>query len=115
MTSPAHVHVVDHPLVQHKLTLLRQKHLSTKSFRRLLHEISMLMAYEVTREMPMQMIEIRTPLETMQAPTGFSGVQSVRNSGQSVGRTFPFRISPQRQPGDSRAGSTATGSLRAAS
>ena len=68
MTSPAHVHVVDHPLVQHKLTLLRQKHLSTKSFRRLLHEISMLMAYEVTRDMPTQLIEIETPLETMQSP-----------------------------------------------
>ncbi|MBA4175666.1 MAG: uracil phosphoribosyltransferase [Leptothrix sp. (in: Bacteria)] len=68
MTSPAPVHVVDHPLVQHKLTLLRKKDLSTSSFRRLLHEISMLMAYEVTRDMPTQMIEIETPLEKMQSP-----------------------------------------------
>ena len=68
MNSPATVHVVDHPLVQHKLTLMRQKDLSTSSFRRLLHEISMLMAYEVTRGMPTQLIEIETPLETMQAP-----------------------------------------------
>ena len=62
------VHVIDHPLVQHKLTLMRQKDRSTNSFRRLLHEIGMLMAYEVTREMPTSLIEIETPLETMQAP-----------------------------------------------
>jgi len=64
----ATVHVIDHPLVQHKLTLMRQKDRSTSSFRRLLHEISMLMAYEVTRDMPTQLIEIETPLETMQSP-----------------------------------------------
>ena len=61
------VHLVDHPLVQHKLTLMRRKEASTNSFRRLLNEISMLMAYEVTRDMPMQDIEIETPLETMNA------------------------------------------------
>lgn len=64
----ATVHVVAHPLVQHKLTLMRQKDRSTSSFRRLLGEISMLMAYEVTREMPTQLITIETPLETMQSP-----------------------------------------------
>ena len=62
------VHVVSHPLVQHKLTLMREKDRSTNSFRRLLHEISMLMAYEVTRDMPTQLIEIETPLEKMQSP-----------------------------------------------
>jgi uracil phosphoribosyltransferase len=62
------VHVITHPLVQHKLTLLRQKDLSTMSFRRLLHEIAMLMAYEITRDMPTSMISIDTPLETMQSP-----------------------------------------------
>jgi uracil phosphoribosyltransferase len=66
MTAP--VHVVSHPLVQHKLTLMREKTRSTSSFRRLLNEISMLMAYEVTRDMPTQLITIETPLETMQAP-----------------------------------------------
>ena len=66
--SMASVHLISHPLVQHKLTLMRQKDRSTSSFRRLLHEISMLMAYEVTREMPIRMIEIETPLEKMQAP-----------------------------------------------
>lgn len=63
----SNVHLVDHPLVQHKLTLMRRKEASTNSFRRLLNEISMLMAYEVTRDMPMQDIEIETPLETMHA------------------------------------------------
>jgi uracil phosphoribosyltransferase len=62
------VHHILHPLVQHKLTLMRQKDRSTNSFRRLLHEIGMLMAYEVTRDMPTSMIEIQTPLETMMAP-----------------------------------------------
>jgi uracil phosphoribosyltransferase len=67
MTTPV-VHHITHPLVQHKLTLMRQKDRSTSSFRRLLHEISMLMAYEVTRDMPTSMIQIETPLETMMAP-----------------------------------------------
>ena len=64
----APVHVVSHPLVQHKLTLMREKSRSTNSFRRLLHEIGMLMAYEVTRDMPTQLITVETPLETMRAP-----------------------------------------------
>jgi uracil phosphoribosyltransferase len=64
----AHVHHLDHPLIQHKLTLMRQKERSTNSFRRLLGEISMLMAYEVTRDMPTQLIDIETPLEATQGP-----------------------------------------------
>lgn len=56
------VHVVDHPLVQHKLTLMRDKNCGTKDFRQLLEEISMLMAYEVTRELPLKEIEIETPV-----------------------------------------------------
>ncbi len=67
MSTPT-VHLISHPLVQHKLTLMRSKDLSTSSFRRLLHEIAMLMAYEVTRDMPTQLIEVETPLETMQSP-----------------------------------------------
>jgi uracil phosphoribosyltransferase len=66
--SPRTVHHITHPLVQHKLTLMRNKDLSTSSFRRLLGEISMLMAYEVTRDMPTQLVEIETPLETMRSP-----------------------------------------------
>jgi uracil phosphoribosyltransferase len=64
MTTSNNVHVIDHPLVQHKLSLMRNKEASTNSFRRLLNELSMLMAYEVTRDMPMQEVEIETPLET---------------------------------------------------
>ena len=59
------VHVIEHPLVQHKLTLMRRKDTSTKSFRELVHELSALLAYELTRDFPMQEIEIETPLETM--------------------------------------------------
>jgi uracil phosphoribosyltransferase len=61
------VHIIDHPLVQHKLTLMRQKETSTKSFRQLAQEISTLLAYEITRDMPMQEIEIETPLEKMKS------------------------------------------------
>lgn len=67
-TMTPEVHVVSHPLVQHKLTLMREKSRSTSSFRRLLHEISMLLAYEVTRTMPTQLIDIETPLEAMKSP-----------------------------------------------
>ncbi len=66
--TDAGVTVVDHPLVQHKLTLMRDKDRSTKSFRQLLNEIGMLLCYEVTRDLPITMTEIETPLQTMQAP-----------------------------------------------
>jgi uracil phosphoribosyltransferase len=62
------VTVVDHPLVQHKLTLMRDKTRSTKGFRQLLHEIGMLLAYEVTRDLPLEAVEIETPLIPMEAP-----------------------------------------------
>ena len=58
------VHLIDHPLVQHKLTLMRRKDASTNSFRRLLNELATLMTYEVTRDVPMQEVPIETPLET---------------------------------------------------
>ncbi|MCX7889831.1 MAG: uracil phosphoribosyltransferase [Rhodobacteraceae bacterium] len=63
-----HLTVVTHPLVQHKLTLMRQKDTSTASFRQLLKEISLLLAYEVTRELPMTTRRIETPLKEMDAP-----------------------------------------------
>lgn len=63
-----HLTVVKHPLVQHKLTLMREKDTSTASFRQLLREISLLLAYEVTRELPMTTKRIETPLEAMDAP-----------------------------------------------
>ncbi|MEY8827342.1 uracil phosphoribosyltransferase [Sedimentitalea sp. XS_ASV28] len=63
------VTVVDHPLVQHKLSLMREKDTPTAVFRQLLREITQLLAYEVTREMPMTKKPIETPLEEMDAPT----------------------------------------------
>ncbi|ABA77742.1 uracil phosphoribosyltransferase [Rhodobacter sphaeroides] len=63
-----HLTVVTHPLVQHKLTIMRNKETSTAGFRRLLREISLLLAYEVTRELDMTTATIQTPLREMQAP-----------------------------------------------
>ncbi|MEY2772108.1 MAG: uracil phosphoribosyltransferase Upp [Pseudomonadota bacterium] len=60
--------VVQHPLVQHKLTLMRRKDTSSHQFRQLLHELSVLMTYEITRDMETSLVEIETPLERMQAP-----------------------------------------------
>jgi len=60
--------VIDHPLVQHKLTLLRKAETSAAVFRALLREISMLLAYEVTRDLPLTYLPITTPLAPMQAP-----------------------------------------------
>ncbi|MBN9061047.1 MAG: uracil phosphoribosyltransferase [Rhizobiales bacterium 65-9] len=62
------VTVVKHPLVQHKLSLMRDRNRSTSNFRRLVREIAMLLAYEVTRELPMTTERIETPLEPMDAP-----------------------------------------------
>jgi uracil phosphoribosyltransferase len=62
------VTVVKHPLVQHKLTLIRDKNLSTKSFRLLLKEIGMLLCYEVTRDLPLTDVEIETPMARMMSP-----------------------------------------------
>jgi len=63
-----HLTIVNHPLIQHKLTIMRDKDTSTKSFRQLLREISQLLAYEVTREMPMTTKRIETPMCEMEAP-----------------------------------------------
>ena len=62
------VHIINHPMVQHKLSLMRDKQTSTNKFRQLLQEISMLMGYEVTRDFPLMYEEIETPLQTMSAP-----------------------------------------------
>ena len=63
--STGRVTVVDHPLVQHKLTLMRDKDRSTQGFRRLLNEIGMLLCYEVTRDLPLESLEIETPIGPM--------------------------------------------------
>jgi uracil phosphoribosyltransferase len=62
------VHVIDHPLVQHKLSIMRNKNTSTAQFRQSLQEISMLMGYEVTRDFPLTYEEIETPLQKFSAP-----------------------------------------------
>ena len=67
MSTP-NVHHITHPLVQHKLTLMRNKEASSTTFRTLLGELAMLMAYEVTRDTPTQLVEIETPLEKMMSP-----------------------------------------------
>jgi uracil phosphoribosyltransferase len=63
-----HVYVIGHPLVQHKLTLMRSKETSTSTFRNLLREISLLLGYEVCRDLPVTMVEIETPIAAMMAP-----------------------------------------------
>lgn len=62
------LHIIDHPLVQHKLSIMRDKETSTKKFRELLEEIAMLMGYEITRDFPLTYEEIETPLMPMKAP-----------------------------------------------
>jgi len=66
--APGSLHVAKHPLIQHKLTLLRRKETSTAEFRTLLREISLLLAFEATRDLELRTAEIETPLEVMQAP-----------------------------------------------
>ncbi|MEQ8710560.1 MAG: uracil phosphoribosyltransferase [Rhodospirillales bacterium] len=68
MAGRPNLFIVNHPLVQHKLSIMRDTGTSTGSFRRLLREIALLMGYEVTRDLPVEMREIETPLTTMQAP-----------------------------------------------
>ena len=63
------LHIIEHPLVQHKLTLLRKKETSTMKLRELLEEIAMLMGYEVTRDLPLAYEQIETPLQTMESAT----------------------------------------------
>ena len=62
------LHIIDHPLVQHKLSIMRKKETSTMKFRDLLKEIAMFMGYEITRDFPLTYEEIETPLAKMNAP-----------------------------------------------
>ena len=81
------VTLIQHPLIQHKLTLMRQKATSTAKFRQLLEEISMLLAYEVTRDLPLEKVAIETPMTTMDAPM-LSGKKvvliSIMRAGQGI-------------------------------
>ncbi|MDJ0703990.1 MAG: uracil phosphoribosyltransferase [Leptolyngbyaceae cyanobacterium MO_188.B28] len=84
----AEVHIIRHPLVQHKLTLMRRAETSTAKFRALLKEISMLLAYEVTRDLPVKREKIRTPLAIMEAPVLAPNkklvVVSIMRAGQGI-------------------------------
>jgi uracil phosphoribosyltransferase len=79
--------VIDHPLVQHKLTLMRKRETSTQDFRRLMAEISLLMGYEVTREMPLEFEDLETPLAHTKAPV-LSGKKvaliTIMRAGQGI-------------------------------
>ena len=81
------VTLIQHPLIQHKLTLMRQKDTSTAKFRQLLEEISMLLAYEVTRDLPLEKVASETPMTTMDAPM-LSGKKvvliSIMRAGQGI-------------------------------
>ena len=106
---------VDHPLVQHKLTLLRRRETATADFRRIAREISLLLAYEVTRNLPLEPMAIETPLEAMEAPI-LAGKKlclvSILRAGnghpgrharpRALGPRRPYRPLPR--PGDAGAG-----------
>ena len=81
------VTIVSHPLVQHKLTLIRDRNISTKSFRELLKEIGMLLCYEVTRDLPLTEVEIETPLARMRSAQ-ISGKKLVFAPVLRAGMTF---------------------------
>ena len=61
------LHIINHPMVQHKLTIMRKKETGTRAFRELLKEIGMLMGYEITRDFPLRNVEIETPMQKMVA------------------------------------------------
>lgn len=86
--NPSPITIIDHPLVQHKLSLMRQADTSTAKFRQLIREIGMLLAYEVTRDLPLKTQEIQTPLTTMQAPMLASDkklvIVSIMRAGQGL-------------------------------
>ena len=63
----SNLHIIDHPLIQHKLTIMRDKKTGSKDFRELLEEISMLMGYELTRDLPLTEVEIETPMAKMKS------------------------------------------------
>ncbi|MFB2835122.1 uracil phosphoribosyltransferase [Floridanema evergladense] len=82
------VTIIDHPLIQHKLTLMRQVDTSTAKFRNLLKEVGMLLAYEVTRDLPIKYVEIKTPLSPtsapMLAPEKKMVIVSIMRAGQGI-------------------------------
>ena len=65
------VHVFDHPLIQHKLSFIRDKRTGSKDFRQLTNEVGSLMAYEITRDLPLEDVEVETPIQTTTCKTSF--------------------------------------------
>src|SRR4028118_1711071 len=112
----AKVTVIDHPLIQHKLTLMRQTQTSTAKFRQLLKEIGMLLAYEVTRDLPLKYEQIETPIAKMNAPVLAASkkivIISIMRAGQGLldsilelipsarGRTYWFVPGSDNSDGD---------------
>ena len=94
------LHIIDHPMVQHKLSLMRDKNTSTMKFRELLKEISMLMGYEVTRDFPLTYEEIETPLQKMNAPK-IAGKKVVAFLYTDI-ETTPFKIASKEQETDKK-------------
>lgn len=82
-----HVHIMDHPLVAHKLSILRDKNTSTKDFREIVSEIGMLMTYEATRNLPLTTREIETPICRATVPT--LGRQKIRRGAYPARWTGP--------------------------
>jgi uracil phosphoribosyltransferase len=82
------IHLIDHPLIQHKLTLMRRQETETAEFRALMKEISLLLAYEVTRDLPLKQTVIQTPLAQMEAPLLVADkkmvVVSIMRAGQGI-------------------------------
>ena len=90
-----HLTIVDHPLVQHKLTLMRDTATSTAVFRQLLREISQLLAYEVTRNLPMSTHQTETPLMTMDAPVIGEKKLAPAHKGEVIARVSTRNVMPK--------------------
>jgi uracil phosphoribosyltransferase len=87
----SNVHVMDHPLIQHKLTLIRDKNTGAKEFRELVEEVALLMAYEVYRDLPLKEIEVETPMgkATCQVIAGKKlGIVPILTSRAGYGRWY---------------------------
>lgn len=86
------LHIVDHPLIEHKLSLMRDKNTGTQDFRTLLHEIALLMGYEVTRDFPTKLEDIETPICATKSPC-FPPPASVTSASTATPSTNPSNTS----------------------
>ena len=88
------VHILDHPLIQHKLSIMRNKETGAKEFRELLEEISMLMVYEVTRDLPTEEVEVETPMAMAKA-SSVHPTPTARFGGAGLGEPYCSRHPPK--------------------